>query len=477
MGVDYKKIASEILNLTGGASNIKSFTNCMTRIRLETIDQQPVNSEALKKIEGVMGVITSNSQIQIVVGPGHAQRLRIAFEEISGISALSEITGNERDVAADTKAMIKSRQQTLIHGVFRSIGNIFIPIIPGFIACGLIVAITNVWKTAVPGIIENPWFLLFAAMGGITGGALSVIAGYNASKEFGGTPFLGVLAGAVIYLPQLNGIAATSGRAAQELIIPLIGITLKSGYGGIIGVILAAYIFTLIEKGVRKFIPASLELFLVSFLTLIFGAVIAVVVIMPVSALLMKIINFILVDFALKQGGIIGGFLLSSLFLPLVMLGIHQGLTPIHAQLIQDHGYTVLLPILALAGAGQVGMALAVFVKTKDKKLKSIISSALPIGFLGIGEPLIYGVSLPLFYPFITACAGAGFGGALIAFVTSKIGDVGALGMGVSGLVLVPLIANGMWIWYVAGLILSYIAGFILTYLFGYKEEMISRLK
>jgi PTS system sucrose-specific IIC component len=198
-------------------------------------------------------------------------------------------------------------------------------------------------------------------------------------------------------------------------------------------------------------------------------------VIMPLSALLMKGITFVLVDFALRRGGVVGGFLLASLFLPLVMLGIHQGLTPVHAQLIEDHGYTELLPILALAGAGQVGMAMAVYFKTKDAKLKSIISSALPIGFLGVGEPLIYGVSLPLFTPFITACAGAGVGGAVLGFAAATGVDVGAKALGVSGLLMLPLIDK--WYWYLGGLIGSYLAGFIFTWFFGYKESLLERLK
>ena len=145
---------------------------------------------------------------------------------------------------------------------------------------------------------------------------------------------------------------------------------------------------------------------------------------------------------------------------------------PIHIQLIQTQGYTVLLPILAMAGGGQVGAALAILVKTKNKKLKETIKSALPIGFLGIGEPLIYGVSLPLFYPFITACLGAGFGGMVLAAVN----NVGALAFGPSGILLVTLIANGKWMWYLIALLTSYLGGFILTYLFGYNEKMLERL-
>ncbi|MDR1095231.1 MAG: PTS transporter subunit EIIC [Spirochaetaceae bacterium] len=461
--MNYEQIAKEILQAAGGVKNITSFTNCMTRLRLEVADQSAVDAKAIKAVEGVLGVVPGD-QLQIIFGPGHAQRLRDAFAKVSGIAASAEVDGGIRDVAGETRAKVKAKQQTSLHAAFRHIGNIFIPIIPGFIACGLITAVANVWKTLAPGVVTHPWFILFAAMGGAIGGALHLVTGYNSSKEFGGSPILGLLAGAINYLPALGGV-----------VVPILGITLAPSYGGVLGVVFTAYIYTVIEKAVRKAVPAALDLFLVSFITVILGSVAAFIVIMPLSALLMKGITFVLIDFALRQGGIIGGFLLSSLFLPLVMLGIHQGLTPVHAQLIAEHGFTELLPILALAGAGQVGMAIAVFVKTKDKKLKGIISSALPIGFLGIGEPLIYGVSLPLFYPFITACAGAGFGGALLGFAASTGAEVGAKAMGVSGVLLLPLIDK--WYWYLGGLVVSYIAGFILTWFFGFKESMLERLK
>src|SRR5690606_8972305 len=166
-------------------------------------------------------------------------------------------------------------------------------------------------------------------------------------------------------------------------------------------------------------------------------------------------------------GGPIAGFLLAGTFLPLVMLGIHQGLTPIHMQLIESLGNTPLLPILAMAGAGQVGAAIAVYVKTRDPEFRRVILAALPVGFLGIGEPLIYGVTLPLFRPFIGACLGAGFGGAVIA-----VAKVGALAMGVSGILLTLLVDKVAM--YLLGLVVSYIAGFIITWFLGFDESRIS---
>ncbi|HBA0706634.1 TPA: PTS transporter subunit EIIC, partial [Enterococcus faecium] len=131
------------------------------------------------------------------------------------------------------------------------------------------------------------------------------------------------------------------------------------------------------------------------------------------------------------------------------MFGLHQILTPIHVQMIDETGRTLLLPILAMAGAGQVGAALALWIRCKkDKELTEMIKGALPVGILGIGEPLIYGVTLPLGRPFITACIGGGIGGAVIGM----IGNVGAIAIGPSGAALIPLISDGKWLGYILGL-------------------------
>ncbi|MDR2347472.1 MAG: PTS transporter subunit EIIC [Bifidobacteriaceae bacterium] len=478
--MDHRTLSDGILDATGGAANVSSFTNCMTRLRLELIDPAKADIDAIKDLDGVIGVVPSGTQLQIVVGPGHAARLRDAFEAASGVRAGAEVDADGqvsvRDVAKETREAVKSHHKTSVHALFRHVGNIFIPIIPGFIACGLVMAIANIWKMIDPNVVLNPWFAAFAALGGIIGAALNLITGHNTAKEFGGSPTLGLMAGAVPYLAALGGIAASGADPAKPLSIPLFG-DLSPALGGIIGVMVTAWLFTVIEKFVRQHVPAALDLFLVPFVTLLVGAAACVLVIMPLSALLMKGINWLLIDFALEQGGVIGGYLLSSLFLPLVMLGVHQGLTPIHAQLIADNGFTQLLPVLAMAGAGQVGMAIAVLVKTKNRRLKNVIKSALPIGFLGIGEPLIYGVSLPLLYPFITACLGAGFGGAVVALgIQLTPGGFGASGMGVSGLLLTGLISGGNWLWYVGGLVTAYVMGFLLTFLFGFKEKMVERL-
>lgn len=504
--MDYHSLAQRILDLAAGPDNIQSFTNCMTRLRLDLVRTQTADAEAIKELDGVLGVV-EGKQLQVVVGPGHAERLRTAFGEVMGsagsapatvtdptaqdascstarrdgdsVTAQTELTRvapeGDTDLAVRTKKKVRSKQTSRVHAIFRHVGNIFAPIIPGFIACGLVSAICGMWKAIDPTVTSDEWFLVLVGLGGIVTASLNLIVGHNTAQEFGGSPILGFIAGGVPYMPALAGRAATDTTAAIAVTIPIFG-ELQPGLGGVISVMITAWLFAGVEKWLRRIIPAVLELFLVPAVTLLLGAAASIFVIMPLSSLLMRGLTWLLVDFALAKGGIIDGFILATLFLPMVMLGIHQGLTPIHAQLIANHGFTELLPILAMAGAGQVGMAVAILMKTRNPRLQSVIKSALPISILGVGEPLIYGVSLPLLYPFLTACLGGGFGGAFVAWGMQHSGAFGSQALGLSGLLMAPVISSSGWSWYLGGWLISVIMGAVLTFLFGFRESIADRI-
>ncbi|MBR3623677.1 MAG: PTS transporter subunit EIIC, partial [Selenomonadaceae bacterium] len=192
------------------------------------------------------------------------------------------------------------------------------------------------------------------------------------------------------------------------------------------------------------------------------AGLLAIFILQPVGGVLSAALgNF--ATGAIHVGGAFVGFILAGIWLPMVMLGVHHMFTPIHVDLIANYGVTVLLPILAMAGAGQVGASFAVYVKTKNKFLKKTVASALPVGMMGVGEPLIYGVTLPLGRPFVAACIGAAFGGALVASF-----EVGASAIGISGIPLAGTTNNILA--YLAGIVFSYIAGFIAAFILGFDD-------
>ncbi|AEA01396.1 phosphotransferase system, EIIC [Aerococcus sp. Group 1] len=283
--------------------------------------------------------------------------------------------------------------------------------------------------------------------------------GINAAKVFGATEGLGGIVAGIIYLTGM-----TPENPLKNIFT---GQTLAPGQGGIIGVLLAVFLLSIVEKQLRKFVPDSLDIIVTPTLSLLTVGLMTIFLIMPiagwVSAGLVGVVNWVL-----NVGGAFSGFILGAIFLPLVMFGLHQILTPIHIEMINAPGSTQLLPVLAMAGAGQVGAALALWLKCRrNGRLVNIIKGSLPVGILGIGEPLIYAVTLPLGRPFITACIGDGIGGAVVG----RIGSVGATAIGPSGVALIPLIADGKWMAYALGLLAAYAGGFVATYFFGVPKE------
>ncbi|WP_406138750.1 PTS transporter subunit EIIC [Streptomyces sp. NBC_01089] len=496
-----RAVAAAILPLVGGARNVTSAVHCMTRLRLGLADRSLVQEEALKALPAVMGVVDDDTY-QIVLGPGTVARVTPEFEALvaegRGRAATPEpeptapatpaapvapagvagnaggVAGTADGVAAATadelaaqgaaiKAARKAKNATPFKLFLRRIANIFVPLIPALIGCGIIAGINGLLVNAgwLPGVTP--------ALAAIASGFMALIAvfvGYNTAKEFGGTPILGGAVAAIIVYAGVTDVSA-------------FGEKLSPGEGGVLGALGAAVLAVYVEKWCRRWMPQSLDVLLTPTLTVLVSGLVTLFGLMYVAGQVSSAIGTF-ATWLLAHGGAVAGFVLGGLFLPLVMLGLHQALIPIHTTLIQQQGYTVLLPILAMAGAGQVGSAIAVYLRLpKNKSIRRTIKSALPAGFLGVGEPLIYGVSLPLGRPFITACVGGAFGGGFVGLFNQLGTTVGSTAIGPSGWALFPLLKGDHTLTasiaiYAGGLLAGYLAGFVATYFFGFSRTLLA---
>ncbi|ESU34034.1 permease [Bacillus sp. 17376] len=449
-----ERLAREILEQLGGADNIVDVASCMTRLRVKPADYSKVDLAGIKKIDGVLGVVEEET-LQIILGPGIVTKVANEFSEITGKTA-NLVDESDPDpfegLAGRTKDELNKKNATPFKLFLRRIASIFIPLIPAIVASGLIAGITNVIirSGADP---ESTLIQFLNLIGWGIFSYLGVFVGINTAREFGGSPALGGAAGILIINPGLANIT-------------LFGEALVPGRGGLIGVMLAAVFIAMLEKRIRKFVPSSLDIIITPTLSLLITGIATLFVLQPVGGLISDLITKGLLGL-LDVGGILAGLVLAGTFLPLVVTGLHQGLTPVHMELINTIGDDPLLPILAMGGAGQVGAAFAIYFKTKNERLKKVIKGGLPVGMLGIGEPLIFGVTLPLGRPFITACLGAAVGGAFQAFF-----KIATIAIGVSGIPLAFLVHTNQILLYLLGLLIAYVFGFIFTWTFGFKEEM-----
>ena len=446
--INTDELAKNILNTVGGTgnvlySNVIQATNCMTRLRLRLIEKNDYMIEALKKIDGVLGVNEDGDEVQVILGVGRATSVTNAVNKILDATNTVKIGKVKVGDAQAVHDKFRARNATPIKLFFKKVSSIFTPLIPGFIACGLITGVVSMAIKISPALADEPIIRLLMVAGNAVFWGMNLFVGVNAAKIFGGTPILGGVLAAIMTHPGLAD-------------INILGDPLVPGRGGVISVIIVAAFGAWLEGKLHKIIPEMFDLFLTPLITVLIAGTAAIFILQPVGGLLSDAIGKAATT-AIQSGGAAVGFILAGVWLPLVMLGIHQAMTPIHVDLISQFGVTILLPILAMAGAGQVGASIAVYFKTKNKFLKKTIASALPVGMMGVGEPLIYGVTFPLFKPFIGACIGGAFGGAIQAAFA-----VGAATLGISGL---PLAAttNNISVYFL-GLITAYIVGFIATW-------------
>ncbi|MBR4907947.1 MAG: PTS transporter subunit EIIC [Acidaminococcaceae bacterium] len=495
--MDNQQIARAILAAVG-LENITEAYNCMTRLRLR-VTNVIVTKEELKKITGVKGVICNDGEIQIVLGPGKAEGVagecerllaeqensetvsdlpaavsaepaaEVSAERVSDVPAVKadtsgssavELEVRKPDVKQQPKNKIgdgkelhaefkKKNSRSLLKRLLLRIGHIFVPLIPAFIGCGLLTGLVTLLLKISPDLAGNTYIQYLKLAGGSIFMVLNAFIGLYACKEFGGTPALG---GAMAALLSAPGLAE----------ITFMGSQLLPGRGGVFAALLAGAATAFIETRLRKRIPESVSLFLTPLVTFTVVSLAGLFVFQPLGGFLSDVLGYYTVH-TIQTGGAVTGFVIGGIFLPVVMVGVHHGLTPIHADMLASMGMTILLPIAAMAGCGQVGASFAVYLKSKNKFLRRTVLSSLPVGMLGIGEPLIYGVTLPLGKPFVGACIGGAFGGAWQAYH-----GIGSYALGISG---IPLAAatNNMLL-YLCGVFIAYLAGFIATWLLGFDD-------
>ncbi|EQB8915632.1 PTS N-acetylmuramic acid transporter subunit IIBC [Vibrio fluvialis] len=476
---------SQILAAVGGSGNVNKCGNCMTRLRLTLANNGVADQATLKQIPGVMGVVESDEQFQIILGPGKAQQAADLMNQLieSIISGNAQpIEANDSldlsSVAAAQKKQMKSKQTSAVQRFLSKFATIFTPLIPGFIAAGLLLGFATLLEQIyVVDQTPSQFMLDLIAYMKVFGKGLfaflSILIGYNAQQAFGGSGVNGAILASLFVLGYNPD--ATSGIYSG--MSEFFGYTIDPR-GNIIGVLLAAIIGAQVERKVREYMPDDLDMILTSVVTLLIMGVVTYVVIMPIGGELFKGMSWLFMNL---NDNPLGAAVLAGLFLISVVFGIHQGFVPVYFALMEAQGFNSLFPILAMAGAGQVGASLALYFKAnKDAVLRTQVKGAIIPGILGIGEPLIYGVTLPRVKPFVTACVGGAAGGFFIGLVSYLGLPVGLNTVfGPSGIVAIPLMTSNSGIFagmavFVTGLLISYVVGFIATYFVGSKNVDLS---
>lgn len=458
--MDKQKLITEIVDGLGGIQNISDVSNCMTRMRVVIKDETKVDKEKLKRIEGVIGVVGKSRVPQIVLGPGVAEESRALVEDL-----LKQINMHpSSDRIEDFNKKKRERNQ-----IFTFISQVFTPMIPALAGTGLLFGLMKLFQylyiyfdialfNSAP--IADGGSMFMAALSVIAASFFSIMniaVAAQTTKVMGGNIFVGMAVGAIVSnVGSLNGVA-----------IGFLDLQFKNGMGGTLAALIGGVLVAIIEKRAKKFTPSSLQVHLPSLLAVAVTGLIMLFVIQPITGIMADAMTNVVL-WLLTNAGALGGAILSGTFLPLVAMGIHHIFTPIHTTLLQELGYTALVPFSSLAGAGLAGIGVGLLIKYRNKKYKKLRSSVignLPTQLLGISEPMIYGIGLPLWRPFIAANLGAAVGG----FVLGLFPGQGAEAMNVSGLL--GMLVNTKPFAYILSYGVAVIAAAAFTYFMGVKDE------
>ena len=456
MAMDYAKCAKEIFDTVGGRSNLVSAAHCATRLRLVTVDNSKIDMKKLENIDGVKGVFSNNGQLQLIIGTGTVNKVYDEFLKVSGMTAA---TKEEVKAAGAAKQPVFKR-------MIKALGDVFVPILPAIVASGLMMGLVEALGKAMPAFAGSDWYGILDLFANTAFTFLPILIAVSAARVFGGNIFLGAVIGMIMIHPNLiNAWSVASMDAADIPVWHLFGFSIRQvGYQGhVIPVIIAVWIMCKLENWLHKHVPEMIDLFVTPLCTVLITGFLTIGLIGPVfSTAETYVLEF--ASWIITVGHGIGAMIMGAIYPLTVVCGIHHMYNVIEAGMLASDGVNIWMPIASAANFAQGAACLAVGLKARNYKTKSIsIPSALSAA-LGITEPAIFGVNLRFMKPLVCGMAGGAVGALL-----GSIFHIGATSYGVTGIpgFLTTLDYSAQ---YAIMLAVSFAVAFTLTW-FTWKED------
>ncbi len=456
--MDYKNSAKETLEYIGGKENIVSAAHCATRLRLVIADNNKCDKTKLENVDGVKGVFEAQGQLQIIFGTGTVNKVYDEFIQLAGI------TGGSKE---DVKQAAASKQNIFKRGI-KTLGDVFVPIIPAIVASGLLMGLLEGFCNMWPQMADSSTYTIIHLFSNAAFVFLPILIAISAARTFGGNVYLGAVIGMIMVHTSLINAWSVSSMAAAD--IPkasvwfgLYDIDLVGYQGHVIPVVIAVFLMSVIEKKLHKIVPEMIDLFVTPLVTVLVTGYLTLTIIGPIFS---TIENWVLTGaqqlIALPFG--VGGALVGGLYAPTVVAGLHHMYNAIEAGMLSSSGLNTWMPVATAANVAQGAACLAVAVKSKNAKTKSVALPAALSAYLGITEPAIFGVNVRYMKPFIAGCIG-GVAGGLVAGITG----VGATAYGITGL-FGFLITTSYAVQYALIIIVATVVGFVVSFIL-FKEE------
>ncbi|ADL50781.1 beta-glucoside-specific PTS transporter subunit IIABC [Clostridium cellulovorans] len=463
----YEKLATDIIKNVGGKENVNSLTHCITRLRFKLKDESKANTEVLKKMDGVVTVVKSGGQYQVVIG----NHVPDVYADVVAIGGFQTEGGDGQE---------SNEKKSLFNSFIDVISGVFAPTLGVLAATGMIKGFNALFVAL--NIITNTsgTYQVLNAIGDSLFYFFPIFLGFTAAKKFNANQFIGMALGAVLVYPALNKLTAapplytlfggTVIESSVQLTFLGIPVILMDYSSSVIPIVLSVYIAAKVEKFFKKVIPDVVKTFLVPFCTLLIVAPLALIVIGPVATWAGKLLGTATLAIY-NLSPVIAGIFLGGFWQVFVIFGLHWGLIPIAINNLTLLHYDTILAVVLGASFAQTGVVLAILCKTKNTKLKSLAIPAFISGIFGVTEPAIYGITLPRKRPFTLSCIAAGIGGGMIGLMGTKGYMIGGLGIFAFPSYISPEGMDKGFYGAIIGVIVSFVLGFLFMFFSGFKDE------
>lgn len=455
MKKDYTKLADDIVSYVGGQENVISLYHCITRLRFKLKDTSiaKVNKDKIEKLTGVLSVVEANGQFQVVIGSDVSD----VFQTILANYHIKNALDN-----TETDDVESNKTGNIVIRFFNTLSAIFNPIIIALAGAGMLKALLVVFTTYHLLSNQDSTYKILAAAGNSVFYFLPLFLAISAARIFKANVFISLAIVASLLEPNFVSMVVKNGTTVDFFGIP----TVLMGYSGtVIPAIIAIYVYAHLEKLLKKFIAKSMEIFALSLVALIIMVPLTVLVIGPIGVMLGDGLGNAM-NFISGESGLLAGLLIGGGWTFLVMMGIHWGVVPIMVNNLALHGYDTLRPMIAAATFASAGVALGVFLKSRNKETKGLaLSSLLPALLGGITEPIVYGLSVKYKKPLIAQVIVGGLVGAFMGALQVK-----AIVYVFPALTTLPAFFGPTFIYYLIGITVAFFGTALLTYLLGLGE-------
>lgn len=447
----YDQLSKKIIDAVGGEKNVLSLYHCMTRLRFKLKDINKANKKEVEAIDGVISVIESNGQFQVVIG-NHVEEV---FKNILSLYNIqSAISEKQED---------QTKKGNIVGKLFNVMSSVFTPIIPILAGSGMLKALLVILTTYAGMSKTGSTYKILTATGNSVFYFFPIFIAFSAAKTFGVNTFTAAAIMGALLEPNFTSLMKATGDVTHFFNIPVV---LMSYSSTVIPAILAIWVYSYVEKFLKRVIPKNIELFTISFISILLMVPLTAIVIGPIGVHIGNGLGSA-IKFLSSKSGFLTGAIIGAGWTFLVMFGVHWGIVPIMLNNLALYGFDTIRPAIATATFAQAGAAFGVFLKSRNKKTKSFaVSAMLPALLGGITEPIVYGISVkykkPMYAAVISGVIAGGFVGAMKTTVMVYV---------FPALTTLPAFMTNTFIYYIIGITVAFFLTAALTYFFGIDEK------